>query len=925
MPRLSLSLPLVLSGLFLALIIALNFPFSVPEQKASGASSDIMGRAEYELTLLKDPETGKIPAGVRKMELEYANTLPNDLSQQARVSGLPPVWSPRGPWNVGGRTRGFCIDASNENVFLAGTCAGGIWKSQNQGQTWTRVTGNNHAYAVSALIQDKRAGHTSKWYYATGEGYGASPSGTGAYYLGNGIYKSTDGGNTWNSLSVTATNTPHSFESGWDIIWNLAMDYSNTTQDEIYAARYGGISRSVDGGQTWATVRGGNPNCYFSDVAVNSNGVVYATMSDDGIHKGIWRSPDGTTWTKINPPGFPASYRRLVIGIAPGDENQVWFLGYTPGFGQPDTNFVGNVEWNSLWKYKYLSGNGDSAGGYWEDHSQFLPTTGGPFEKLSSQGSHHLVVKVHPTDTNIVFIGGTNLYRSDDGFSSLNNTAFIGGYQQGASLPIVNMYQDHHPDQHVLEFLPSNNQVMFCANDGGIFRTNNSLASQVSWIPLNNGYLTSMFYTVAIDHATPGNQVIVGGTQDNGSWFTNNNNLTSPWSTPRGGDGSYCAIADNRSMYYLSIQNGKMMKADLDANGNVLQYARIDPIGGTGYLFINPYTLDPNNNHKMYLAAGKYLWRNDSLGGIPLINNWDTISTNWVRFTDSVSQVNTKISSVHACKAPANRVYFGTTSRKLYRIDNAHVGNPTKTDITSTSTTSAFPNGNISCIATNPNNGDEMLVTFSNYNVKSIFYHSGGGLPTNAWVDVGGNLDGSGGSGPSVRWAAIIPVSDGKIYMVATSTGVYATDTLMGSNTIWVQQATSTIGNAICTMIDYRLSDGLVVVATHSFGVYSTHLTAVSDIVSVSPRGKDIPGEEISVFPNPVFEKLNLEIRLANSETGKVRIWSLRGELVFESGKEQLVPGVNSRVFSIPVLSPGVYMLDWNGRISRKILVSGSH
>jgi hypothetical protein len=126
-------------------------------------------------------------------------------------------------------------------------------------------------------------------------------------------------------------------------------------------------------------------------------------------------------------------------------------------------------------------------------------------------------------------------------------------------------------------------------------------------------------------------------------------------------------------------------------------------------------------------------------------------------------------------------------------------------------------------------------------------------------------------------------------------------------------------------MIDYRLSDGLVVVATHSFGVYSTHLTAVSDIVSVSPRGKDIPGEEISVFPNPVFEKLNLEIRLANSETGKVRIWSLRGELVFESGKEQLVPGVNSRVFSIPVLSPGVYMLDWNGRISRKILVSGSH
>ena len=80
---------------------------------------------------------------------------------------------------------------------------------------------------------------------------------------------------------------------------------------------------------------------------------------------------------------------------------------------------------------------------------------------------------------------------------------------------------------------------MISTNDGGIFKTMDNTASTISWTSLNNGYLTTQFYTCAIDHATS-SDIVIGGAQDNGSWFTNSANFLNPWVTPRGGDGSYC-------------------------------------------------------------------------------------------------------------------------------------------------------------------------------------------------------------------------------------------------------------------------------------------------------------------------------------------------------------------------------------------------
>lgn len=875
------------------------------ENKSSteGMEEDAQGRMRWELSRLADPATGKIPDNIRQLELAYAATLPNDLQIDKSMRNLTMV--NRGPWNVGGRTRAFGVDVSNENRLLAGSCSGGMWLSTNGGTSWTQTSTTTQLKNSSCLVQDKRTTHTNTWYYGSGEAYGASASSGGSYYLGDGMYKSIDGGVTWQPIAATAGGTPNSFTTGWQLVWNVATDVSaNDTLDEVYAAIYGGIVRSVNGFNTSTTVLGGSPSSYFTDVQVASTGTVYAALSDDGLQKGIWRSDTGITFTNILPIGFPAAYNRIVIGINPNNENEVYFLANTPGFGKVTYNYLGDPEWNSLWKYTYVSGTGAGAGGVWQDLSINLPNTGGQFDRWQVQGSYDMVVKVKPGSSNTVFIGGTNLYRSTTGFQDSTNTTFIGGYQQFSALPVINSYANHHPDQHGLTFLPSNPNVMFSTNDGGVFKTVDNTVGAVAWQSLNNGYLSTMFYTVAIDHATAGNDVIIAGAQDNGSWFTNSSVPTSPWVQPRGGDGSYCAIADGRTNYYFSIQNGKMMKSTLDAAGAVTGFARIDPIGLKKPEFINPYTLDPNNNNYMYLAGGKYLWRNNDLSGIPLVGNWDSISTNWVQFIDSVPTVNSVITAVTACKTPANRVYYGTDAKRIYRVDNANVGTPTPVDITSTTTGALFPTANVSCIATDPLDGNKAMVTFSNYGVYSIYYTQDGGT---TWAKAGGNLEVSSAASPSVRWASIMHVADGTVYLLATSTGLYATDTLKGATTTWVQQGTSTIGNSVCDMIETRASDGLVVVATHASGIYSTYITSVNDIVTVQDIAASKTDLQLMNYPNPVSSTSTIEFTLNSKANVNLQIWDAYGRLIETLVNEQMQEGKHAVMFNKKNLSSGIY------------------
>ncbi|MFC2113762.1 T9SS type A sorting domain-containing protein [Bacteroidota bacterium] len=858
-------------------------------------SANLQNRAEWELHRLVDPLTGKIPPNMYYREMKFAENLPTDAGFNFFRSD---VWVHRGPFNVGGRTRAAALDIANENIIFAGGVSGGLWRSVNAGQNWTKITPTNQFLSISTIAQDKRSGKTNIWYYGTGEAYGNSAGDPGAYFYGNGVYKSTDNGLSWQALLSTVTNNTVDFDP-WDIIWRITTDPSNDTQDVVYAAALRRLFKSTDGGQNWTLELGGTNGSYFTDVAVSSTGVVYATMSSDGSHKGIWRSADGTNWINILPlDTFPSEYDRIVLEIDPNNEDVVWFLAHTPGSGKMSLNYRGNEDWNSLWKYRYLKGDGAGANGKWNNLSENIPSVGTKsFDNFNAQGSYNLVVRVMPGDTNVVFIAGTNIYRSTDAFSSSTNTVQLGGYGVGTKRPNWTVYPNHHPDQHELLFLPSDPKVLINGNDGGMFRTENALASTLDWTSLNNGYLTTQLYTINMQD-DESNDILIAGLQDNGNLFVNSSSSDADWVLPLNGDGSYSAIAKNRDFYILSTQLGKMAKMKLDDKGERITFARIDPMFGKNYQFINPFVLDPNDNNLLYLAEGYHLWRNDSITHIPYAENYDSIKTGWFLFSDSVKYPNRSISAISVSKKnPSNRLYIGTSGSILYRVDDANVDDPTMTRISS-----LVNPGNVSCMAIDPNDADKVMVVFSNYKVYSLFYSEDGGT---SWTKVAGNLeenlDGT-GDGPSLRWAEIMHVKDKTLYLVGTSVGLFGTDLLDGTSTEWIQLGSKSIGNVVVDMVKTRELDGTIVVATHGNGVYSAKINSVEDVLGTDEERNTLK-PAFRIFPNPIQNQLTILSQGNNRET-QFSILNMEGKVLIKGTLSGNITSLNAQE-----LKPGNYFI----------------
>ena len=866
-----------------------------PSYKSSvGTKEDPLARVRFELERLKDPATGRIPEDIKDRELAFVKTLPirgegYPLAQFRKGGQVQQVealtWTGRGPYNLGGRTRALALDVTNENIILAGGVSGGMWRSTDGGNSWSRTTDLDTLQSVTCLVQDTRPGKTHIWYYGTGELRGNSAGLMADPYRGDGIFKSVDGGKSWFVLSSTSTGQPHRFENFFDYVWNLAIDVSNADQDEVYAATYGGIWRSTDGGRSWQAVLISSNSDYsrYVDLAVTSTGVVYATLSSDGDKKGVWRSTDGLNWVNITPSGWPSNYNRVVIGIAPSNENVVYFLGDTPGSGKNG---------HSLWKYTYLSGDGSGNGGQWEDRSNNLPyNSNAPVENFDSQSSYNLIVKVKPDNENVVFIGGTNLYVSEDGFSTSGNYRWIGGYH--ATNKNYSWYPNHHPDQHALVFYPSNSVKVLSGHDGGVSVTENIMATSVTWTSLNRGYYTTQFYTIALDTAAQGDAELVGGMQDNGTWRVTTVSQTADWQKQLSGDGGHCAITPGKNYYYFSWQNGTVFRVTMSSNGNWLTWTQVDPSGVTDHLFINPFVLDAKIPKIMYYAGWDAVWRNSDLTQIPNFQQNPT-STNWQKLSNTVLSSGYVTALEVTNNRPEHRLYYGTNQGRVFRLDNAHTGDPTPVEITG----SGFPTGYINSIAVHPYNGNEVIVTFSNYNVISLWRSTDGG---NSWENISGNLeeypDGTGG-GPSVRWSEIVPVDDTVVYFVGTSRGVFSTAQLNGANTVWTLEAPTTIGYAVVDMIASQARDGLVVAATHGNGVFST---TVSVVKVEEERPRTVRRFRLSQnYPNPFNASTRIEFELPEAADVKLMVYDIQGREV-----ARLVQGFHPS---------GRYSVSWNGR-----------
>ncbi|TSA19521.1 T9SS C-terminal target domain-containing protein [bacterium] len=312
------------------------------------------------------------PTNYKMMEVNKAND--RKAASLNKLAALP--WTEVGPGNVGGRTRGLIVDPDDpaKNTWFAGSVSGGIWKTTNAGTTWLNKTPSMPNLATVTLAM--AASSHSILYAGTGEGFGNTDA-----VRGDGIWKSTDRGETWTQLSSTASNSDFSYVN------RVIVDPANA--NVVLAATNTGIFRSTDGGGTWVAAysSGGNGGTYrIQQIIANplNFNTLYATRNSSGVLKSRDR---GLTWTSSSTGIGPGL--RCELDISPVDTARLFLA----------------METSSTVSDVYIS---DDAGAAWSKASH---ASGTPPNWLNTQGWYDNAVAAHPYDRDICFVGGLDIYR----------------------------------------------------------------------------------------------------------------------------------------------------------------------------------------------------------------------------------------------------------------------------------------------------------------------------------------------------------------------------------------------------------------------------------------------------------------------------------------------------------------------------------
>jgi len=864
---------------------------------AEGTDEDPSARMNYLWMLSRDPLTNSLPKNVGTLQNNYVNRLALQ-NRELRVTPQVKAWTHRGPYNVGGRTKALAIDIRDGNVILAGCVSSGMFKSIDGGKSWKQTTTPSQLHSVTCIAQNRAPGRENTWYYGTGEygGYGAGRGGSAAgplssvnsNYRGDGIFKSVDNGSTWTQLPSTVSGTPEISDS-FDFIYKLIT----FGEDGVLAATSCGVFKSTDGGTTWKHVIDFGEIYTSSDIAVTSQGTFYAAIDGPGTANGLYQSDDGENWNDISPAAFPDSTMRSVIAIPPSNEKIVYLL-------------TDVAHWKQIMKKH------DPVAG-WTDMTANLPN----HAEMTTYGGNMLMLYVKPDDENVLFLGTVGLMRSRDG---------------GHSFEVIGGNVDFHVDQQAIAFVPNNPKAMIVGNDGGLFRTDDNVADtrrdpntgeyHIEWKSLNNGYVTTQFYTVAIDHGTPGSELVMGGTQDNAMPFTSSIDPTALWDGLFRGaaDGGFCYIADGGKECYFGF-GATFQFWRYKFSDPVDQVTEITPASAIGMgLWMNPALVDPHDNRILYVPSRQQLWRNSDISAIPYVFPPAATNQNWEKLVNVNPTWN--ISALGMSAAEPRRLYFGGVVGPIYRVENPQIGQPDAIELPGNGI-AYYTNRYLSCIDVDPRNPDKLLIVFPEYNTISIYRSEDGGYN---WTPVSGNLEekpNGYGSGPSVRWVATLYVQDTPVYFAGTSAGLFSTIRLDGPNTIWVQEGAETIGNVVIDMVDVRQSDGYVAVASHGNGIYTAYLKEIA--TSVAER-KEHPNRFAlkSAYPNPFNASTTISYSLPEAGRVRIEVFNVLGQKIATLVDGERPAGEQTVRWQADRAASGEYLvrLEFAGRVeTQKVLL----
>ncbi|MDQ6844854.1 MAG: T9SS type A sorting domain-containing protein [Bacteroidota bacterium] len=756
---------------------------------------------EFEKT--KDPATNTVPRerlldADSKVKQFYAN-------KTNAISGIN--WIERGPGNVGGRTRAIIFDKNDNtgNTIFAGGVSGGIWKCSNLSNaspTWIKISDILDNIAISSIVQDQA--NPSVIYFGTGEIWGNIDA-----QQGLGIWKSTDGGVSFNHLASTAG-------AQFSYVQNIVL-----TPYAIFAATGSGLQKSTDGGNSWTMVLINS----MSDVQLAANGDIYASNFLGNVFKSTSAQGAPGTWANISVPG---NHERLKLATAPSDANKIYVLCQQAGGNDVDAIY-----------------RSDDGGGSW--NSCAVPTIidqGNNSVFTRGQAWYDLAAAVDPNNPNTVIIGGVDGLRSTDGGLTWNQVTTW----SLASAPAFSVTV--HADQHIILFAPGSSGTALWGTDGGIYYTTNVnvTGSKPGFVNKNNGYNITQFYSGAISPAA-GSAYFLAGAQDNGSQKFSGGAGVQNTSSASGGDGAFCHIDQLNSMRQFTSYVFSVYYRSTNGGG---AFANIISDQGHGS-FINPTVYDDNSD----VLYSDYTTVSTRAGGA--YARWLTTGSSNVGVT--VANFNgASVTNLYVSPNVANRIYFGLSNGSVIYVNNAN----TATTGTVSSTIIKTGIGSVSGIAIQPGNENHILITYSNYGVISVWETFDGGAN---WINDEGNLPDM-----PVRWVIFNPANYDQA-LLATELGVWSTDNLNGTSTMWTPTNPG-LANTRVDMLKVRASDNTILAATHGRGLFTTTLNNVTlPTVYFETSGVSVAENNGTTDPcNPATSMVPVKLYLSAPATAPVTV-----------------------------------------------------
>jgi photosystem II stability/assembly factor-like uncharacterized protein len=712
--------------------------------------------------------TGVIPAGA------YTRARTAALKTKA-VGG---TWRLQGPTNIGGRVLDVVMDPLKPDSIYIATATGGVWHSGDAGVTWAPAWPETYNQSIGALA----VAPDGTLYAGTGE---AGPGGGSLTYGGDGVYRSRDGGRTWQNIGLKTSER----------IGRIVVDPKDPKR--VWVAANGplfatggerGLYLSTDGGDTWGepVLEGITETTGAVDVALDpeDSDVVYAAMWDRLRHpdsrdytgggSALYKSTDaGETWTAIGTNFFGPNLEtvgRLGVAAAPGGIVYVissTVLGATGGF------------------YKSTDAG-----------ATFTPQPLDP--ELVTGGLVYAWwfgrVYVDPKDANHVFVTGVNLSESTNGGQSFTAPGGI------------------HADQHGMAWDPRVEERVYLGNDGGMYRSddNGRTWEHGEYMPWNQ------LFSIDVSQQTPSR--IVGGLQDNGgnrSWTPDGETAPDAWNDITGGDGTEMRInPENEQIVYGCSQYGACA-VSRDGGNNMKGFG--DFIVGNRKNWLTPIEFEPGNPSTVYTASA-IVHRSTDDG-----QTWEPISLDLTDGEAGSTETNplfrnyNTVSTLGVTSSDVGFLLAGTDDGNLwYSHDNA--ANPATSWVKVND--SDLPKAYVTSVAIDPANYQTAYAAFSGFrggdNAANIFKSTDKGV---TWENISAGL-------PVAPVGKVLPIGDD--LFVGTDVGVFmAPGVGKGKAPKW-QRVGSGLPMAPIWDLAYQRETHTLYAANFGRGAYTISLAGIS-------------------------------------------------------------------------------------------------